>query len=69
MTTLEPKRGLIYSGLFVLLKQKLRLSSKQMQAVSNVAAAAFGDLIYGNVRTVLKIVHAAIGVSTSRLTL
>jgi hypothetical protein len=49
-TNAHPK-WLLYSGLFVLLKQKLRLSSKQVQAVSNVAAAAFGDLIYGNVRT------------------
>jgi hypothetical protein len=49
-TNAHPK-WLLYSGLFVLLKQKLRLSSKQVQAVSNVAAAAFGDLIYGNVRS------------------
>jgi hypothetical protein len=44
-------KWLLYSGLFVLLKQKLRLSSKQVQAVSNVAAVAFGDLTYGIVRT------------------
>jgi hypothetical protein len=49
--TIAHPKWLIYSGLFVLLKQKLRLSSKQVQAVSNVAAAAFGSMIYGNVRS------------------
>ena len=44
-------KWLLYSGLFVLLKQKLRLSSKQVEAVANVASAAFGDMIYGNVRS------------------
>jgi len=44
-------KWLIYSGLFALLKQKLRLSSNQLDAVTKAAAAAFGDLIYGNVRT------------------
>lgn len=41
----------LYSGLFVLLKQKLRLSRKQFKAVSQAAASAFGILISGNVRT------------------
>jgi hypothetical protein len=49
-TSAHPK-WLLYSGLFVLLKQKLRLSSKQVQAVSNVAAAAFGSMIFGDVRS------------------
>lgn len=49
-TKTHPK-WLLYSGLFVLLKQKLRLSSKQIHAISIVAATAFGDLIYGNVRS------------------
>ena len=49
--TIAHPKWLLYSGLFVLLKQKLRLSSKQVQAVSNVAAEAFGAMIYGNVRT------------------
>jgi hypothetical protein len=62
-------KWLIYSGLFALLKQKLRLSSNQLDAVTKAAAAAFGDLIYGNVRTVLKIGYAANGVRSSRLTL
>jgi hypothetical protein len=44
-------KRLLYSGLFVLLKQKLRLSRNQLEAVAKVAASAFGDLIYGNVRT------------------
>ena len=42
-------KWLLYSGLFVLLKQKLRLSSNRVEAVARVAASAFGDLIYGNV--------------------
>ncbi len=44
-------KWLLYSGLFVLLKQKLRLPSKQVEAVAIVAASAFGVLIYGNVRS------------------
>jgi len=46
-------KWLLYSGLFVLLKQKLRLPSKQVDAIANVAAGAFGNLIYGNVRSVI----------------
>jgi hypothetical protein len=42
---------LLYSGLFVLLKQKLRLSKTQSEAVSRAAASAFAVLIYGNVRS------------------
>jgi len=41
----------LYSGLFTLLKQKLRLSRKQVTAVSHVAAAAFAQLLYPDVRT------------------
>jgi hypothetical protein len=44
-------KWLIYSGLFVLLKQKLRLSETKLQAVSQAAAIAFASLIYGNVRS------------------
>ena len=44
-------KWLLYSGLFILLKQKLRLSRKQIQAVSQAAASAFAILIYGNVRS------------------
>jgi hypothetical protein len=62
-------KWLLYSGLFVLLKQKLRLSRIQVEAVAKVAASAFGDLIYGNVRSVLKIGYTTNGVRSSRLTL
>ena len=44
-------KWLLYSGLFVLLKQKLRLPRNQVEAVAKVAASTFGDLIYGNVRS------------------
>jgi len=44
-------KWLLYSGLFVLLKQKLRLSSEQIEAVSQVAASAFATLVHGNVRS------------------
>jgi hypothetical protein len=46
----HPKWSL-YSGLFVLLKQKLRLPREQVDAVSHVAASAFASLVYGDVRT------------------
>lgn len=44
-------KWLLYSGLFVLLKQKLRLSKTQVEAVTSSAASAFATLIYGNVRS------------------
>jgi hypothetical protein len=47
---LHPK-WLLYSGLFILLKQKLRLSTTQIETVSQAAANAFAFLIFGNVRT------------------
>jgi len=47
---LHPK-WLLYSGLFVLLKQKLRLPRKQLDAVANAAATAFAHLICGDVRS------------------
>jgi Transposase DDE domain len=46
----QPK-WLLYSGLFVLLKQKLRLSPQDMDALAAAAASAFAFLIYGNVRS------------------
>jgi len=49
-TNAHPK-WLLYSGLFILLKQKLRLSRKQIEAFSPAAASAFAALIYGNVRS------------------
>jgi hypothetical protein len=48
--TAHPK-WLLYSGLFILLKQKLRLSRSQIAAVSLAAASAFAVLIYGDVRS------------------
>jgi hypothetical protein len=62
-------KWLLYSGLFVLLKQKLRLSPDQVATISQVAADAFAILVHGNVRTVLKIPYGATGVRDSRLTL
>ena len=47
----EHPKWLIYSGLFVLLKQKLRLSDDQFDAVTLAAASAFASLVYGNVRS------------------
>jgi len=44
-------KWLLYSGLFVLLKQKLRLPADQVTAVSKVAAGAFATLVQGNVRS------------------
>ena len=44
-------KWLLYSGLFTLLKQKLRLSRKQVTAVSRVAAVAFAQLLYPDVRS------------------
>jgi len=44
-------KWLLYSGLFVLLKQKLRLSADQVTTISQVAAGAFATLVQGNVRT------------------
>ena len=46
----QPK-WLLYSGLFVLLKQKLRLSIEEMDTLATSAARTFAFLIYGNVRT------------------
>jgi hypothetical protein len=46
-------KWLLYSGLFILLKQKLRLSQKQVDAIAQAAAAAFSLLICGNVRSLV----------------
>jgi hypothetical protein len=43
----------LYSGLFVLLKHKLRLPSFQVEAIACAAASAFGSLVYGNVRSLV----------------
>lgn len=44
-------KWLLYSGLFVLLKQKPRISEAQLEAVTQMAASAFASLIFGNVRS------------------
>jgi hypothetical protein len=44
-------KWLLYSGLFVLLKQKLRLSDKKIKAVTQSSAKAFSNLLYETVRT------------------
>ena len=49
-TNIHPK-WLLYSGLFVLLKQKLRLTKEQIKIVSQAAAGAFAIMAYGNART------------------
>ena len=44
-------KWLLYSGLFILLKQKLRLSSYQIRSITHAAATAFASLILGVVRS------------------
>jgi hypothetical protein len=44
----------IYSGLFVLLKQKLRIPKKELNLLSREATKAFAHLIYGNVRSFVR---------------
>ena len=46
----QPK-WLLYSGLFVLLKQKLRLSAVELNTLAVVTARAFASLVYGHVRS------------------
>jgi hypothetical protein len=46
-------KWLLYSGLFILLIQKLRLSQKQVDAIAQASAAAFSLLICGNVRSMV----------------
>ena len=44
-------KWLLYSGLFVLLKQKLRLSVDQVDAIAQTSARTFASLIFGGVRS------------------
>jgi Transposase DDE domain len=44
----------IYSGLFVLLKQKLRISRNELRLLTQEAEKAFAVLIFGNVRTCVR---------------
>jgi len=44
----------IYSGLFVLLKQKLCISKNELRLITQEAEKAFAELIFGNVRTCVR---------------
>jgi len=44
-------KWLLYSGLFVLLKQRLRLSVDQVDAIAQTSARTFASLIFGDVRS------------------
>jgi hypothetical protein len=44
-------KWLLYSGLFVLLKQRLRLSVDQVDAIVQTSARTFASLIFGDVRS------------------
>ncbi len=44
-------RWAIYSGLFVLLKQKLRISKNELRLITQEAEKAFAFLVLGNVRS------------------
>lgn len=46
-------KWLLYSGLFVLIKQRLRLSRNEVKTVSRAAAGAFAVLVQGNVRSLV----------------
>jgi hypothetical protein len=50
-TTVQPRKWRLYSGLFVLLKQKPRLSKKVIHQIAHQAAQAFTCLALGNVRS------------------
>jgi hypothetical protein len=47
-------KWLIYSGLFVLLKQKLRIPQHDLDIITREVTGAFVKLIYGNVRTFVR---------------
>jgi hypothetical protein len=47
----QPRKWRLYSGLFVLLKQKPRLSAKTIRQTARTAADAFAGLALGNVRS------------------
>ena len=49
----HPKWG-TYSGLFILLKQKLRTSRYELSLITQETATSFAKLIYGNVRTLVR---------------
>lgn len=47
----QQKKCRLYSGLFVLLKQKPKLSKKVLNLIAKVTVQAFGQLVNGNVRS------------------
>jgi hypothetical protein len=49
--TKQHPKWLLYSGLFILLKQKLRISQREFDLVARAVVVAFASLIYGNVRS------------------
>jgi hypothetical protein len=54
LTIMGHPKWSIYSGLFVLLKQKLRIPRSEITLVAKEATDAFAYLIYGNVRTYVR---------------
>jgi hypothetical protein len=47
-------QGLLYSGLFVLLKQKPQLDYEQVAGISHAAACAFSLMVHGFVRSFVR---------------
>ena len=54
INTKSHPKWLLYSGLFVMLKQKLRISRNELLIISQQVTDAFAILIYGNVRTFVR---------------
>ena len=54
INTKSHPKWLMYSGLFVLLKQKLRISHNDLLLISQQITDAFAILIYGNVRSFVR---------------
>ncbi len=50
----EHPKWAIFSGLFILLKQKLRIPRSEISLVTKQAVDAFAILVYGNVRTFVR---------------
>ena len=47
----EHQQWRLYSGMFVLIKQKPRLPKKMIQMIAKVTVEAFAQLVFGNVRS------------------
>ena len=65
----QRSRWFLYSGPFLLLKQRYRLHQRVLRQIVRAALLIFTQLVFANVRSVLKIVYAAMGAKVSRLTL